>query len=60
MGKIWSKPPLQIPGKSIYPPDGDGNAICPHCKQPFKYPKKIVDPRTEKVKFVCPKCGKEL
>jgi len=52
--------PLQIPGKSIRPPDLLSGATCPRCKKKFLMPRKVVDPSTKKVKLVCPYCGKQL
>jgi predicted RNA-binding Zn-ribbon protein involved in translation (DUF1610 family) len=52
--------PLQIPGKSIRPPDSAAGSICPHCGKKFIFPKLIVNPRTKKTTLVCPYCGKRL
>lgn len=60
MRKIWSKPPLNIPGKPINPPDKISEIQCSYCGKKFKYPKRLVDTSTGRVSFVCPYCGKRL
>lgn len=51
--------PLQIPGKSIRPPDSSVGLKCPHCGRKFLIPRKVTD-HTGKVKLVCPHCGRNL
>jgi predicted RNA-binding Zn-ribbon protein involved in translation (DUF1610 family) len=52
-----ASPPLQIPGKSIRPPDTTSGEKCPNCGRQFKNPCKKVNPLTKDVKLVCPYCG---
>jgi DNA-directed RNA polymerase subunit RPC12/RpoP len=52
--------PIEIPGKSIRPPDSTTGLKCPNCGKRLLIPKKIVDPLTKKVKLVCPYCGQKL
>jgi uncharacterized Zn-finger protein len=46
--------PLEIPGKSIRPPDKPGSKRCPHCGRRYRKVKKKGN------KKVCPYCGKRV
>lgn len=53
-------PIIQIPGKSIRPPDESRGEKCPYCHRFFILPRKKKDSHTNKVMLVCPLCGHDL
>jgi uncharacterized Zn-finger protein len=52
--------PIEIPGKSIKPPDRSLGVLCRYCHRVFLIPKMIINPKTKKVELACPYCGKKL
>ena len=55
-----AKNTLDIPGRSNYPSDKAKGKKCPFCKQTIFTLVTISDPRTKKLKKVCPACGNEI
>lgn len=54
------KPIIQIPGKSIRPPDDRQGIKCQNCGRLFEKPVKKKNPYTNKIVLVCPYCGTEI
>lgn len=52
--------PLQIPGRSIRPPDRSSRFRCPSCGRIILFPKLKINPRTKKITLVCPYCERRL
>jgi hypothetical protein len=57
---MLGKPTIQIPGKSIRPPDDQKGNKCPSCRRFIIVPRIKRDAYTKKLKVYCPYCGYEL
>jgi DNA-directed RNA polymerase subunit RPC12/RpoP len=57
---MLGRPIIQIPGKSIRPPDERKGIKCPYCHRFVSIPREKKDPLTNKVRLYCPYCGIEL
>lgn len=60
-GIMFAKPPLEIPGTGIRPPDKSGGR-CPNskCRRIVIVPIPKRDPQTKKIRLYCPYCGTKL
>lgn len=52
---MFLRPPVEIPGTSIRPPDRPDSKRCPHCGRRFF--KEIIKKVGKKVVMCCPYCG---
>lgn len=59
MPKWQAKNTLIIPGKRTFPSDPNKGKKCPHCGEVILKLVPIRDPKTGKVKMVCPACGEK-
>lgn len=55
---MWGRPPLEIPGKAIRPPDKSGSSTCPNCGRKYSSLKQRRE--NGQVNYHCPYCNHKI